>query len=111
MGGIKFIWPSRTLPPADSIKRLKSVPNAEDVGKRDILELLTSESTKTNALHQITVQDLNMLNPIPSKIPSQIPSYYGGLLNAYPHIQTFLKCQDYRMEEFHAIGLRINIYR
>ncbi|GBM59975.1 hypothetical protein AVEN_245575-1 [Araneus ventricosus] len=49
--------PSEALPPADSIKRLKSVPNAEDVGKLGVLELLTSENMKTSELQQIVAQD------------------------------------------------------
>ncbi|GBL92940.1 hypothetical protein AVEN_54592-1 [Araneus ventricosus] len=60
MGGIKCITLSGALPPANSIKRLKSVPTAEEVTKLGVLELLMSE--------KIVVQDLNMLNPIPSKI-------------------------------------------
>ncbi|GBM97851.1 hypothetical protein AVEN_148149-1 [Araneus ventricosus] len=68
MGDIKCITPSCALPPAGSIKKLKSVPTAEEAGKSGVLELLASEHVKTSALQQIVVQDLNMLNPIHSKI-------------------------------------------
>ncbi|GBO13776.1 hypothetical protein AVEN_34890-1 [Araneus ventricosus] len=68
MGGIKCITPSCYFPPALSIKRLKSVPTAEEVGKLGVLELLTFENVKKSTLQQIVVQDLSMLNPIPSNI-------------------------------------------
>ncbi|GBM13172.1 hypothetical protein AVEN_64376-1 [Araneus ventricosus] len=50
-----------------SIQSLKSVSTAE-VGKLCVLELLTSENTKTSAFQQFVAQDLNMLNPIPFRI-------------------------------------------
>ncbi|GBM18587.1 hypothetical protein AVEN_47968-1 [Araneus ventricosus] len=75
MGGIKCITSSLSLPPADSIKRLKSVPTSEG-GKLGVMELLTSENVKTSALQQIVVQDLNMLNPIASKIFAPCLSRY-----------------------------------
>ncbi|GBM69948.1 Abnormal pharyngeal pumping eat-20 [Araneus ventricosus] len=68
MGGIKCITPSRSLHLADSIKRLTSAPTGEEVGKLSVVELLTSENVKTSDLQQIFIQDLNMVNPIPSKI-------------------------------------------
>ncbi|GBM45684.1 hypothetical protein AVEN_237921-1 [Araneus ventricosus] len=68
MGGTKCITPSRALPPADSTKRVKSVPTDEEVGKLGVLELLISENVKMSALQQIVFQDLNVLNHIPSQI-------------------------------------------
>ncbi|GBM94255.1 hypothetical protein AVEN_254154-1 [Araneus ventricosus] len=46
MGGIKCIAPSCALTPADSIKRLKSVPTAEEVDKPGVLEPLAFENRK-----------------------------------------------------------------
>ncbi|GBO46399.1 hypothetical protein AVEN_115502-1 [Araneus ventricosus] len=55
MRGIKCITPSFSLPPALSIKRLKSVPTAEEIGKLGVLELLTFENVKKSTLQQIVV--------------------------------------------------------
>ncbi|GBM27743.1 hypothetical protein AVEN_25360-1 [Araneus ventricosus] len=55
IGGIMCIIPSCALPPAGSIKRLKSVPTAEEVGKLGVLVLLASEKVKTSTLQQIAV--------------------------------------------------------
>ncbi|GBM70466.1 hypothetical protein AVEN_188214-1 [Araneus ventricosus] len=68
MGGMKCITPSLVLPPANSIKRLESVLNDEEVSKLRILELLLSNYVKSSSLQQIPVKDLNLLNLIPSNI-------------------------------------------
>ncbi|GBM22577.1 hypothetical protein AVEN_184001-1 [Araneus ventricosus] len=63
-----IITPPRALPPVVSNKKLKSVSNAQKVGKLGVLELLTSENVMTRVLQQIVVKVLNMQHPILSKI-------------------------------------------
>ena len=68
MGGIKCITPASALPPSEEVQRLKSAPSATEVGHLGVMELQTFEHRTSNALRQITVLDLNMLNPIPADI-------------------------------------------
>ena len=68
MGGIKCVIPTHALLPSMKVERLKSAPSQEEVGQLGVLELQAFEGRGTNALQQITVEDLSMLKPIPSDI-------------------------------------------
>lgn len=73
MGGIKCVTPAHTNLSSTKVKRLKSAPTQyetrqDEVGQLGVLELETLESIECNIFQQISVEDLSVLNPIPSDI-------------------------------------------